>query len=153
MGPASGWSGGHGNQQDSQGTLCIFREPVVPDTPLHPQDLGDNDTEDEEEEEEEEEADVAAAKLRCAEELLLKTAINASLEKPAHRSSSQPSSKCSIRPLTSEPTSLSQPEVCPECAWQSTPARLNSVYVQARVTRASTEKGQAGRPKRIAKRR
>jgi hypothetical protein len=101
MGPASAWSGGHGNLQDSQGTLCIFREPVVPDTPLHQQGLGDNDTDEEEEEEEEEEADVAAAKLRCAEELLLNTAIDASLEKQGHRWSSQPSSKRSIRPLTS----------------------------------------------------
>ncbi len=49
----------------------------MPDTPLHPQGLGDNDTEDEEGGEKEggekEEADVAAVKLRCAEELLLKT--------------------------------------------------------------------------------
>ena len=56
----------------------------MPGTPLHLQGLGDNDTE-EEEEEEEEKADMAAAKLRCAEELLLNTAIDASLEKPARR--------------------------------------------------------------------
>ncbi len=98
MGPASPWSEGYGNQQDSQDTLCIFREPVVPDSPPHSQGLGDSDTEDEEEEkeEEEEEADVAAAKLCFAEEHLLNTAIDASLENPAHRSSSQPSSKHSI---------------------------------------------------------
>jgi hypothetical protein len=51
------------------------------------------------------------AKLSHAEELLLDTAINASLEKPARRSSSQPSSKLSVRPPTLEPTSTSQPEV------------------------------------------
>ena len=69
-----------------------------------------------------------AAKLRRAEELLLNTAIDASLEKPARRSSSQPSSKLSIRPPTMEPTSTSQPEVCHERVWQATPARL-SLYV------------------------
>jgi hypothetical protein len=37
-----------------------------------------------------------AAKLRRAEELLLNTAIDTSLEKPARRSFSQPSSKLSV---------------------------------------------------------
>ncbi len=49
------------------------------------------------------------AKLSRAEELLLNTAIDASLEKQARRSSSQPSSKLSVRPPTLERTNVHIP--------------------------------------------
>ena len=76
---------------------------------------------------------------------------------PARGSSSQPASKLNVRPLTSEPTSTSQPVVydeCFYCAWQPIP---DSVCVQARLTRSSaaTRKAPTGRVdlKNITKRR
>jgi len=147
------------------------------------QGLADNDTEDEGDEGDEDEGDEesdtappaaqppppsAAAKAAAAK-------IDKSLQEPVDRqklvgsklpgpprrrqtpergASSQPASKLNVRPLTLVPTSASQPEVCHECFSRAVHgSQLLSVNVQARVTRASTEKAPAGRVKRIAQRR